>query len=77
VLPEYLASFLKDRSRETLDGLRKVGFRVNTGIEGTGFLLLVWSKASGYYFGAVSTHCIFHPVTECIELEAQMSARAS
>jgi hypothetical protein len=49
--------FFKDRSRETLDGLRRVGFRVNTGIDGTGFLLLVWSKASGYYFGAISTHC--------------------
>lgn len=44
-------------SRETLEGLRRVGFRLNTGIDGTGFILLVWSKASGYYFGAFySTH---------------------
>jgi hypothetical protein len=79
VFPELLG-LLKDHSiRETLDGLRKVGFRVNTGIEGTGFLLLVWSKASGYYFGAYSHSAPhFHPVTECyIEREAQMSARAS
>jgi hypothetical protein len=39
-------------TRETLEGLRRVGFRLNTGIEGTGFILLVWQKASGYYFGA-------------------------
>src|SRR6267154_4001259 len=44
-------------TRETLDGLRRVGFRLNTGIDDTGFLLLVWTKASGYYFGAISTRC--------------------
>lgn len=43
---------LMDSPRETLDGLRRVGFRLNTGIDGTGFILIVWSKASGYYFGA-------------------------
>ena len=41
--------------RETLDGLRRVGFRLNTGIDGTGFILLVWVKASGYYFGTPIT----------------------
>jgi hypothetical protein len=44
---------LTDQSREMLDGLRRVGFRLNTGIDGTGFILLVWSKASGYYFGTI------------------------
>jgi hypothetical protein len=39
-------------TRETLEGLQRVGFRLNTGIDGTGFILLVWTKASGYYFGA-------------------------
>ena len=46
--------------RETLDGLRRVGFRLNTGIDGTGFILLVWTRGSGYYFGATITkhlHC--------------------
>ena len=42
-------------TRETLDGLRRVGFRLNTGIDGSGFLLLAWSKAGGYYFGAHTT----------------------
>jgi hypothetical protein len=46
--------------RVTLDGLRRVGFRLNTGIDGSGFILLVWNKASGYYFGANgSTHRFF------------------
>ena len=55
---------LTDQSRETLDGLRRVGFRLNTGIDGTGFILLVWSKASGFYFGEISTHCFFFHFTE-------------
>ena len=66
-----------------LEGLRRVGFRANTGIEGTGFLLLVWSKASGYYFGARFSRTAFHsrqvhgnPMRR-MEREAQMSARAS
>ena len=45
--------------RETLDGLRRVGFRLNTGIDGSGFLLLAWNKAGGYYFGAISTAPLF------------------
>jgi len=57
-LPIYLQKpihqrIVKDievKDRETLDGLRRVGFRLNTGIDDTGFLLLVWTKASGYYF---------------------------
>src|SRR6266850_1577707 len=43
-------------SRETLEGLHRVGFRLNTGIDGTGFILLVWNKASGYYFGGFFPH---------------------
>jgi hypothetical protein len=36
-----------------LDGLHRVGFRVNSGMEGTGFFLLVLQRASGFYFGAI------------------------
>ncbi|KAI9439032.1 hypothetical protein H4582DRAFT_2056880 [Lactarius indigo] len=32
---------IAEKDRETLDGLRRVGFRLNTGIDGTGFILLV------------------------------------
>jgi len=44
--------------RETLEGLSRVGFRLNTGIEGTGFILLVWQKASGYYFDVGASQLI-------------------
>lgn len=37
--------------RELLDGLRSVGFKLTDGIEGTGFGLLPWCKAGGYYLG--------------------------
>ena len=51
-----LHSSLNDSPREWLDGLRRVGFRLNTGIDDTGFMLLVWSKAGGYHFGADSPY---------------------
>ena len=51
-LPHFL---MEPPARETLDGLSRVGFRLNTGIDGSGFILLAWSKAGGYYFGAIST----------------------
>jgi len=47
-----------DRSREILDGLRRVGFRLNTGVDGSGFLLLAWGKASGYYFDVGASQLI-------------------
>jgi hypothetical protein len=37
--------------RDLLDALHKRGFRTNQGIHGTGFGLLAWSKAGGYYLG--------------------------
>jgi hypothetical protein len=38
--------------REVLDGLEKVGFKLNSGIDGSGFPLLAWTRAGGYYLGA-------------------------
>lgn len=38
--------------RDILDGLKKVGFKLGTGIQGTGFGRLAWSKAGGYYLGS-------------------------
>ncbi|KAF8261173.1 FAD/NAD(P)-binding domain-containing protein [Lactarius quietus] len=49
---------IAEKDRETLDGLRRVGFRLNTGIDGTGFILLVWVKASGYYFDVGASQLI-------------------
>ncbi|KAH9021057.1 FAD/NAD-P-binding domain-containing protein [Lactarius pseudohatsudake] len=49
---------IAEKDRETLDGLRRVGFRLNTGIDGTGFILLAWVKASGYYFDVGASQLI-------------------
>jgi hypothetical protein len=41
-----------DKSRrDLLDGLHKVGFRTNLGYMDTGFALLAWGRAGGYYLG--------------------------
>jgi len=40
-----------DVHRELLDGLKKVGFRTNMGIEGTGPLFLVFTKGGGHIIG--------------------------
>lgn len=37
--------------RDILDALKKRGFKTNFGIQGTGFGLLAWSRAGGYYLG--------------------------
>ncbi|KDR66354.1 hypothetical protein GALMADRAFT_259418 [Galerina marginata CBS 339.88] len=55
--PHHMATGLKQREtkyiaeldKDLLDGLHKVGFRTNLGIKDTGFGLLAWSKAGGYY----------------------------
>ncbi|KAI6105049.1 hypothetical protein EDD16DRAFT_1714140 [Pisolithus croceorrhizus] len=41
---------LAEADKDILDGLRKVGFKVNMGEDGSGPLQLVWKKAGGYYF---------------------------
>ena len=58
LLAYWIQTISEDVFRETLDGLRRVGFRLNTGIDGSGFILLAWTKASGYYFGATITRCL-------------------
>ena len=47
----FFSSSLIYQSREILDGLRKVGFRLNTGILGTGIFMLGWTRAGGHYLG--------------------------
>jgi hypothetical protein len=37
--------------RELLDGLKKVGFKTNMGIDGSGFLILAMLRLGGYYLG--------------------------
>ncbi|KAI0271306.1 FAD/NAD(P)-binding domain-containing protein [Gloeopeniophorella convolvens] len=55
---QRLVRDIAEKDKETLDGLRRVGFRLNTGIDGSGFILLAWSKASGYYFDVGASQLI-------------------
>ncbi|CAA7260826.1 unnamed protein product [Cyclocybe aegerita] len=55
--PHHMATGLSQRrthyvaqlDKDLLDSLHKVGFRTNLGIHDTGFGLLAWNKAGGYY----------------------------
>ncbi|KAH7878743.1 uncharacterized protein C8R40DRAFT_1091012 [Lentinula edodes] len=49
---------IAEKDKEILDGLRKRGFKLNTGINGTGFGMLAWSKASGYYLDVGASQMI-------------------
>ncbi|KAG9220500.1 hypothetical protein CCMSSC00406_0003956 [Pleurotus cornucopiae] len=40
---------IAEADKEILDGLKRVGFRTNLGYKDTGFGLLAWEKAGGYY----------------------------
>ncbi|KAG6909650.1 hypothetical protein DXG01_016230 [Tephrocybe rancida] len=40
---------IAELDKDLLDGLRARGFKLTDGIQGTGFGLLAWSKAGGYY----------------------------
>lgn len=48
---------IAEADKEVLEGLKRVGFRTNTGIDGSGFLILAWEKLGGYYLGALRTGC--------------------
>jgi len=43
------AKLIAEADKEILDGLHQRGFRTNMGFHDTGLLLLVWTKAGGYY----------------------------
>ncbi|KAJ3994387.1 hypothetical protein F5050DRAFT_1838041 [Lentinula boryana] len=49
---------IAEKDSNMLDGLRKRGFKLNTGINGTGFGMLAWSKASGYYLDVGASQMI-------------------
>ncbi|KAA1476299.1 FAD/NAD-P-binding domain-containing protein [Dentipellis sp. KUC8613] len=40
---------IAEADKETLDGLRKVGFKLGWGHDGSGFLMLAWTRSGGYY----------------------------
>ncbi|KAI0055332.1 FAD/NAD(P)-binding domain-containing protein [Artomyces pyxidatus] len=64
--PNYLAKLVHQRvvktiaekDRETLEGLKRVGFRLNDGIDGSGFLILAWARAGGYYLDVGASQLI-------------------
>ena len=48
-----LMIMIYNTTRDLIESLHKVGFRTNLGIRGSGFGLLAWNKAGGYYLGAL------------------------
>jgi len=50
-LHQRAARRLAELDKDLLDGLHKVGFRTNLGFKDTGFPLLAWGRAGGYYLG--------------------------
>ncbi|KAA1476298.1 FAD/NAD-P-binding domain-containing protein [Dentipellis sp. KUC8613] len=40
---------IAEDDKEMLDGLRKVGFKLGWGHDGSGFLMLAWTRSGGYY----------------------------
>ena len=49
--------------RHILEGLRKVGFKLTLGEDGTGLMPLIWSRLGGYYFG-VSRDLVIVPIID-------------
>ncbi|KAF8345500.1 hypothetical protein F5887DRAFT_1190190 [Amanita rubescens] len=52
------AEQIAELDKDLLDALHKRGFRTNQGILGTGFGLLAWSKAGGYYLDVGASRLI-------------------
>ena len=63
VVPMSLLSYEADlfQTRDTIEGLHKIGFRTNKGYKDSGLLLTVWHKAGGYYLGTR------YPIEKAIE----------
>lgn len=55
---------IAEKDRELLEGLEKVGYALNYGDEGSGFLFLALKRAGGYYLGESSAfhRCILAPL---------------
>jgi hypothetical protein len=53
-----------------LDGLKRVGFKLSMGIDGSGFPQLAWERAGGYYLGEI--HLVLQAYTEINQAFLQM-----
>lgn len=51
-LHKRVAAAIKDADQELLDGLHARGFETNQGEDDSGFLMMAWAKAGGYYLNA-------------------------
>ncbi|KAG6867785.1 hypothetical protein C0993_011115 [Termitomyces sp. T159_Od127] len=49
---------IAELDKDLLDALRARGFKVNFGTKGTGFLMLAWMKAGGYYLDTGTSQLI-------------------
>ncbi|KAH7913460.1 hypothetical protein BJ138DRAFT_1146035 [Hygrophoropsis aurantiaca] len=49
---------IAEADKELLDGLRARGFKTTLGIDDSGFLLLAWNKAGGYYLDVGASQLI-------------------
>ncbi|KIJ33013.1 hypothetical protein M422DRAFT_70464 [Sphaerobolus stellatus SS14] len=64
--PNYLTKQLNkgttariaEKDKATLEGLNKVGFQTNLGEDDTGFLMMAWKKAGGYYLDVGASQLI-------------------
>ncbi|KAG5651879.1 hypothetical protein H0H81_007073 [Sphagnurus paluster] len=57
-LSQRTAKVIAELDKDILDGLRARGFLLNDGIQGTGFGLLAWSRAGGYYLDTGASQLI-------------------
>ncbi|KAF9037135.1 hypothetical protein BJ165DRAFT_576244 [Panaeolus papilionaceus] len=48
-LNQMRTKVIAEMDKDIIEGLKKVGFKMNLGIKDTGFGLLAWTKAGGYY----------------------------
>ncbi|TFY76570.1 hypothetical protein EWM64_g7442, partial [Hericium alpestre] len=58
IVQQRVVKDIAELDKETLDGLHRVGFRTNDGIDGSGFGILAWSKAGGYYLDVGASQLI-------------------
>jgi len=58
LMHQRLVQDIAAADKETLDGLRKRGFKLGWGEDNSGFVLLAWSKGGGYYLDVGASQLI-------------------
>ncbi|KIM92256.1 hypothetical protein PILCRDRAFT_810309 [Piloderma croceum F 1598] len=72
LMSKRLTKHLAEADSELLDGLRRRGFKLTMGEDGTGFFLLVWEKGGGFYIGV---H--YFRFTQLTDIKAKIDVGAS